>query len=164
VRAAKQEVAARDAEARAIGPGAHRGRRASYFADGKGGEPGVREAELALAPLDVAGLVGAGRSGAARARAHAQVALARAEPAAAHRRRAARCSARRRSSEGRARVGRRDRGASRRRRAVARADRAVRTRGRLAPGDVAMARPWRTTSKGARRALEAAAGARGPSS
>jgi outer membrane protein TolC len=82
VRAARQEVAARESETRAIGLGVSPELEASYLASGNGGEPGVRETELSLA-LDVAGLVGAGRTGAARSRAHAQAALARAELAAA---------------------------------------------------------------------------------
>jgi hypothetical protein len=82
VRAAQQEVAARESESRAIGLGVAPELEASYLASGNGGEPGVRETELSLA-LDVAGLVGAGRSGAARSQAYAQAALARAELAAA---------------------------------------------------------------------------------
>jgi outer membrane protein TolC len=156
VRAAQQEVAARDAEARAVGPGVAPGFEASYLADGKGGEPGVREAEFALA-LDVAGLVGAGRSGATRARAHAQAALARAELA------AARAETRRALFGAAAELG----GARALARRIAELEKEAEpslariglftARGWLAPGDVAMARSMAHHLEARRAALEAAA-------
>lgn len=156
VRAAQQEVAARDAEARAVGPGVAPGFEASYLADGKGGEPGVREAEFALA-LDVAGLVGAGRSGAMRARAHAEAALARAELA------AARTETRRALFGAAAELG----GARALARRIAELEKEAEPslariglfaeRGWLAPGDVAMARSMAHHLEARRAALAAAA-------
>ena len=156
VRDAQQEVAARDAEARAVGPGVAPGFEASYLADGKGGEPGVREAEFALA-LDVAGLVGAGRSGATRARAYAQAALARAELS------AARAETRRALFGAAAELG----GARGLAQRIAELEKEAEpslariglfsSRGWLAPGDVAMARSMAHHLEARRAALEAAA-------